>query len=148
MLRVRCQAEVKVDAKGRAPLPAKIRKALVESGNTELVLAYHRGAVWGWTREHFENKVEGPLADADQFDVEVMDLAHALLSTAQDVELDNQGRIRIPARLRLLANLGREVIVHSIVNRIEIWDTAAWDARFTESVHSSGARSGMPGRSK
>ena len=146
MLRVRCQAEVKVDAKGRAPLPAKIRHALNEAGKADLVLAFHRGAIWGWTREHFEEVVEAPLATADQFDVAVMDMAHALLSTAQDVELDNQGRIRIPARLRTLAVLGKEVVVNSILNRIEIWDSKAWDERFSASLHSSSGRSGMPGR--
>jgi len=146
MLRVRCQAEVKVDAKGRAPLPARIRHALNEAGKSELVLAFHRGSIWGWTREHFEQVVEGPLADADQFDLAVMDMAHALLSTAQDVELDNQGRIRIPPRLRSLAGLGREVVVNSILNRIEIWDSKAWDDRFSESLHSNSGRSGMPGR--
>ena len=146
MLRVRCQTEVKIDEKGRAPLPAKIRTALLDSGKTDLVLAFHRGAVWGWTREHFEEVVEGPLAHADQFDVAVMDMAHSLLSTAQDVELDKQGRIRIPSRLRTLADLGREVVVNSILNRIEIWDAKAWETRFTQSVHNSGGRSGMPGR--
>ncbi len=137
MLRVRCQAEVKVDAKGRVPLPARIRRALQDDGKTQLVLVYHRGAVWGWTREHFEDVVEAPIAGADQFDDAVMDTVHSRFSTAQDVDLDKAGRIRIAPILRELAGLGKEVVVNSVMNRIEIWDSAAWDNRFNESLASS-----------
>ena len=100
MLQVRCQASATVDAKGRVALPAPLRRALVVADVHSLVLTFHRGAIWGWTPEEFERTVERPLASADPFNVEVMDFAHALLAPAQDVEVDKQGRTRIPAPLR------------------------------------------------
>jgi len=138
MLRVRCQAEVKVDAKGRVPLPARIRRALQDAGKNQLVLVYHRGAIWGWTRDHFEDVVEAPIAGADQFDDTIMDTVHARFSTAQDVDLDKAGRIRISPILRDLAGLGKEVVVNSVMNRIEVWDAKAWDNRFNESLGRNG----------
>ena len=144
MLRVRCQASATVDTKGRLALPAALRRALVVSDVHSMVLTFHRGAVWGWTPEEFERTVERPLADADPFNIEVMDFSHALLAPAQDVELDKQGRIRIPAELRELAGLDREVMVNSLLNRVEIWDRGTWDARFKQSLERSQSIAGMP----
>lgn len=145
MLRVRCQANATLDAKGRLALPAPIRRALGEVGEGSLVLTFHKGAVWGWTPADFEARVERPLADADPFDTEVMDFAHSLLAPAQDVDLDGAGRIRIPAPLRELAGLSKDVVVSSLLHRIEIWDRETWEGRFRQSLDRSAARSGMPG---
>lgn len=145
MLRVRCQAHCTIDDKGRLALPAPIRRALDEAQERSLVLAFHKGAVWGWTLPVFEQRVEGPLAEADPFDAEVVDFAHALLSTAQDVEVDGQGRIRIPPTLRDLAALSRETVLHSIVDRLEVWDKDAWESRFKSALERTAERSGMPG---
>ncbi|MFT4625242.1 MAG: MraZ protein [Myxococcota bacterium] len=145
MLRVRCQANATVDAKGRLALPAPIRRALVEAEQDQLVLTFHKGAVWGWTLRDFEERVERPLSDADPFDDQVMDFVHSLLSPAQDVDVDGQGRIRVPPPLRSLAGIERDVVVHSVMHRIEIWDRSAWDQRFKQSLHRTGERSGMPG---
>ena len=145
MLRVRCQANATVDAKGRLALPAPIRRALAQKDESQLVLSFHKGAVWGWTLGDFEQRVERPLADADPFDADVMDFVHSLLSPAQDVDVDAQGRIRIPPPLRDLAGISKDVIVHSVLHRIEIWDRAVWDQRFKQSLHRTAERSGMPG---
>jgi MraZ protein len=108
-------------------------------------LTFHRGAIWGWLPSEFERTVERPLADADPFGTEVMDFSHALLAPAQDVEIDKQGRVRIPVPLRQLAGVEREVVINSLVNRLEIWDRATWEARFEESLKRAQSFSGMPG---
>ena len=104
MIRVRCQQHVTIDAKGRLALPAPIRRALEDSGQGSLVLAFARGAVWAWTAEHYEREVEARMLEQDPFSSDVMDFAHSMMSTAQDVDLDKQGRVRVPAPLRELEN--------------------------------------------
>lgn len=146
MLRVRCQANATLDAKGRMALPAPIRRALGEAGVEQLVLTFHKGALWGWTARDFEERVERPLAERDPFDTDVMDFAHSLLAPAQDVELDKAGRIRIPGPLRDLAGLDKDVVVNSVLHRIEIWDRETWESRFRTSLDRAANRSGMPGR--
>ena len=47
---------------------------------------------------------------------------------------------------RDLAGLEREVVVNSVLNRIEIWDRETWDNRFAESLKRRATRSGLPGR--
>ena len=144
MLQVRCQAAATIDAKGRIALPAALRRALAVADVHSLVLTFHHGAIWGWTPSEFERTVERPLSDADPFNHEVMNFAHALLAPAQDVEVDRQGRARIPAPLRELAGLQREVMINSLVNRIEIWDRVAWKERFQSSLERARSFSGMP----
>ena len=41
-------------------------------------------------------------------------------------QIDLQGRVAVPATLRELAGLDREVIVVGIDERIEIWDAIRW----------------------
>ena len=145
MLKVRCQAPATLDAKGRLALPAPLRRALGRREIDSLVLSFHKGAVWGWTPEDFERTVERPMAERDPFSDDVMDFVHALLAPAQDVDIDGSGRIRVPAPLRELAGLGREVVVNSVLERIEIWDRGAWEERFKASLARASGASGMPG---
>ena len=98
----------------------------------------------GMGSEEFERTVERPLSEADPFNTEVMDFSHALLAPAQDVEVDKQGRTRIPVPLRQLAGLEREIMINSLMNRIEIWDRQVWDARFEESLKRAQQITGMP----
>jgi len=146
MIRVRCQQHVSIDAKGRLALPAPIRRALADMEQSQLVLTYSpQGAVWAWTPEHYEAKVEGPLMERDPFAPEVLDFAHSMMSTANDVELDGQGRLRVPPTLRELAGLTKECVVHVLLGHVEIWDKKAWDERFQDSLHATRARrAGMP----
>jgi MraZ protein len=119
---------------------------LDDDGNPPLVMVFHKGALWAWTLEVFERTIEGPLAQADAFDDDVMAFSHSLLSSASDVVMDGQGRIRLPAHLRRQAGIDRDVVVHSIVDRIEIWDRTAWQRRYEEALHKSRGMSGLPGK--
>lgn len=144
MLQVRCQADAKLDEKGRLALPAALKHALREKHVDELVIAYHKGSLWGWTPEEFAARIEGPIAERDPFADDVIDMVHAMLSTAQDVKVDALGRVLIPQKLRELADLSRDIVVHSVVNRVEIWNAARWNNRFREALDRRAVASGMP----
>src|SRR5688500_97393 len=103
MLRVRCQTNGVIDDKGRLALPAPLRRALAEAGVGKLDFTFYKGAVVGWTEADCETKVEAPLVSADAFRENVRAFTHALVSMAADVEIDPQGRVRIPTGLRDLA---------------------------------------------
>jgi MraZ protein len=143
MLRVRCQASGMLDEKGRLALPAPLRRALAEKSLDMLVFTFYKGAVVGWTEADFEAKVEAPLENADAFKDSVRNFTHALISQAQNVEIDPQGRVRIPQILRDLARLDKEVVICSVLDRVEIWDQHAWDERFREALLKAG--DGLPG---
>jgi MraZ protein len=45
---------------------------------------------------------------------------------AERVDLDSQGRIRIPDRLVAFANLQKDVVLIGVHDHVEIWDTVTW----------------------
>src|SRR5690625_7329893 len=54
------------------------------------------------------------------------DYLRVLLSGAEDVIPDKQGRITIPGHLRTYADLDRECAVIGALDRPEIWSLPAW----------------------
>lgn len=146
MFKVRCQAHGTLDSKGRLALPSALRRALEDAKIGTLVLTFNQGAVVGWDPQTFEDKVERPLLEQDPFAEQVMDFVHAVLAPAQDVEIDAQGRIRVPQPLRELAGLDKDVVVNSVLDRLEIWDRTAWEARFKASLERASVTRGMPGK--
>mgnify|MGYP002626320209 CR=1 FL=1 len=47
---------------------------------------------------------------------------------AERVDLDSQGRIRIPDRLVAFANLQKEIVLIGVHDHVEVWDAATWQA--------------------
>jgi MraZ protein len=144
VLRVRCQATATLDDKGRLALPAVLRRALDKAEAQALVLTFHQGAIWGFTPDVFEDVIERPLSQQDPFKPDVLQFSRALLAPAQEVEVDRQGRMRVPTMLRDLAGLDREVVVNSLMNRIEIWDKARWEIHFRQCLEAVPLLDGMP----
>ncbi len=59
--------------------------------------------------------------------VEVRNYKRLFYSRAERVELDAQGRVRIPERLVEFAGLSRDVVLVGVHDHAEIWDAAAWE---------------------
>jgi MraZ protein len=45
---------------------------------------------------------------------------------AQQVELDSQGRIRVPSELATFAGLGKEVVLLGVQDHLEVWAAEEW----------------------
>ena len=61
--------------------------------------------------------------------------------------IDKQGRITIPAALRQYAGLSRDCTVIGAGERVEVWDTEAWERYLssTEQAFSDQAEEVVPG---
>ena len=110
-----------IDAKGRMAVPAKFRAqmdrgAVVSKGMGTCLSVY--------TMQRWEEK-SAELAAGKASD-ELRDFERRIYPSAGEVELDGQGRMIIPARLRTYANLGNEVTVAGVRDHFEIWDRQAW----------------------
>jgi MraZ protein len=57
-----------------------------------------------------------------------------LLAGAQSVEIDGQGRILIPPKMRDEAGLDRALVLQTVGERLEIWAADRWAARLAEAV--------------
>lgn len=116
-----------MDDKGRIALPARLRHKLQEAGVDALVLTCVDGGIRAFTPEYFAQRIEGPFHDRDPFDPTAQAYFHAVLADAEDCGLDNQGRLRIPTRLRQDAGLERECVLISVMQWIELWEPSRWE---------------------
>lgn len=125
-----------IDAKGRMAVPARFRSqmdkgAVISKGMGTCLSVY--------TLERWEQKsdelVSGKTSD------ELRDFERRIYPSASEIELDGQGRMVIPAKLRTYASLGSEVTVAGVRDHFEIWDRAAWQA-YQERIDAEG--SGIP----
>ena len=108
-----------LDEKGRVVLPPKFRRALgnavvVTRGLDECVFIY---SPQEWAR--FEKKLRG-------LSINKRDLVRFVLASAEDVALDRQGRMMLPAHLRQYARIEREAVVVGVINRLEVWGKDHW----------------------
>jgi MraZ protein len=110
-----------VDAKGRVAIPARFR-AQMDRG---AVLSKGMGVCLSvYTMERWEEKsnelVAGKSSD------ELRDFERRIYPSASEIDLDGQGRMIIPAKLRAYARIGSEVTIAGVRDHFEIWDRGVW----------------------
>lgn len=112
-----------VDAKGRLIMPAKFREQLgkefVVTKGLDGCLFVYPLTEWRTIEEKFR---EVPLTTKD-----ARKFSRFFFAGAASCELDNQGRVLLPAVLRGFAELDKEVVLVGVLNRIEIWDKDKWE---------------------
>ena len=114
-----------LDTKGRVILPAKFRASFERGG----YLAEHReGCLALWTPGEFERQMAGMQARTAGGRTD-RNRARLWAANAHEVEIDRQGRMAIPVRLRQFAVLDSDVLVHGAIDRVELWSPAVWDQR-------------------
>jgi MraZ protein len=106
-----------LDPKGRISLPARFRDVL--SDGAVLTLGQD-GCLFCFPRAEWESRateVRGlPLSDAES-----RAYARMFFGKAESVELDAQGRLLIPQRLRAEVGIRKEAVVVGVFDRMEIW---------------------------
>jgi len=112
-----------IDAKGRLAVPARFRTQMARGA----VISKGMGTCLSvYTFELWEQKsnelVSGMLTE------ELRDFERRIYPSANEIELDAQGRMVIPAKLRVYAKLENEVTVAGVRDHFEIWDRATWQA--------------------
>jgi MraZ protein len=111
-----------VDDKGRLAIPARFRSQLaggaVVSRWIDGCLAIHTRSGW----EALEARVSG-LAITD---ARARLFQRQIFGGAQEVEIDGQGRILVPAFLRDEAGLSGEAVVAGVRDHAEIWAPERW----------------------
>ena len=133
----------RLDDKGRLFLPAKFRERMAEG------LVVTRGqerCLYVFPMDEFV-RVSQQLRSAPMTSKVVRDYLRVFLSGASDEVPDKQGRITIPAGLRQYAGLSRDCTVIGAGERVEVWDTEAWERYLssTEQAFSDQAEEVVPG---
>ena len=116
-----------LDDKQRLALPKRLRDTLGQSPNIPLYLAPGTdGSLALYTEEAF-TRLGQQLAQGSPVGPDLRAFSRLFYAQAQSVEVDSQGRIRIPAELAELAKLGKEIVLLGVRDHMELWDKARWD---------------------
>ena len=86
-----------------------------------------RTAPWQFTRRIRFRKWPRIFSAASPAGPDVRDFSRLFYARAQPAEIDDQGRIRIPAELVALASLQREAVLLGVQDHMELWDKQHWD---------------------
>jgi MraZ protein len=122
----------RIDAKGRLPVPAAFRRALVQEGAASIVVTQVDQCLAAYAPSEWA-RLEHHLRALPAFSRPVKALTRLLMSRAADCELDVQGRILLPAPLRAAAGLEREALVVGVLTRFEVWSPERWATFVAES---------------
>lgn len=111
-----------IDSKGRIIVPAKFRETL---GDEFVVTLGLDGCLFVYPNEEWKNfiiELKGLPGNK-----EARQLQRYFMAGAANCEVDKQGRILIPAKLREQAGLEKEIIFVGVLSKIEIWSKERWD---------------------
>ena len=119
--------EHSIDAKGRLFIPAKLREELgvtfyLAMGVDECLAIYPQ-ETWNRFTEKFASL---PMSQSAAM--------RPLFANASKCELDSQGRIVVPQKLRKYAGLDKDVVIIGVNDRAEIWSAETWNAREEEEM--------------
>lgn len=112
-----------LDTKGRLAMPAKLREAL---GNKFMITKGLDGCLFVYDMEQWA-LLEQKLAALPMSRKTARDFTRFLFGGACEAECDKQGRVLLPANLRLHAGLEKDAIVVGVGSRAEIWDAVRWN---------------------
>ncbi len=118
---------VNLDAKGRLAVPARLREGLARLEVSELVLTVNPWDrnLWLYPLPEW-TEIEAKLSALSDVDLHQRRTKQIIRGYATDCSCDAQGRVLLPAELRKIAGLVKEVVVLGQGNKLEIWDAAGW----------------------
>jgi len=143
--------EATLDAKGRFLLPAGLKKQLPEGEAAKFII--NRGFEKCLALYPVKNwePLFADISRLNDFDPKVREFRRYFLNGATEVEPDTAGRLLIPANLKQHADLQKDIVLVSAVNKIEIWDSSKYKQlfdTFSPDAFSNLAREVMAGDKK
>jgi MraZ protein len=116
------QHTYQLDPKGRISLPTRMRAPFADGAYLTLG---HDGCLFAFPKEEWERQreeIRGPLFDSD-----TRAYARMFFGNAEPVDLDAQGRLLVPQRLRARAGIGRDAVVLGVGDHMEIWERETYE---------------------
>ncbi len=124
-----------IDVKGRTSLPAKLREGLAAAGEPKLFLIQAAGfkalralpySMW--------KRLEERVSVASPFDVKMQRNILRFVSSAQEIDLDEHGRILVPPSLRSYAGLQKDVVWTGMGLDMCLWDRERYEQAMAEEL--------------
>jgi MraZ protein len=122
--------EYTIDNRGRIPIPARYRGAF---SNGAVLVESQDGCVEVYTTEAYES--EGQFLTRQRpTRKKARRLRRGFFGRSLDVDLDGQGRVLLPPRLRQHGDLNGTVLIVGRGECLEIWNPQRWAAEEEEVI--------------
>lgn len=121
--------ECRVDVKGRLMFPASLKTQVASAIADGFVI---KRSIFMKCLELYpmeEWKLESArINKLNRFKKKNVDFIRKFMAGVKLVELDNAGRVLIPKDLINYGGIKKEIVLASVVNKIEIWDKAEYES--------------------
>jgi len=112
-----------IDAKGRIIIPSKFRESL---GDEFVVTQGLDGCLFVYPNDEWLSFIT-ELKNLPG-SKEARQLQRYFMAGAASCEVDKQGRILIPSKLREQATLEKDIVFVGVLSKIEIWSKERWES--------------------
>ena len=132
-------SSINLDAKGRLGIPTRYRAELQESCECQMVVTVavddrcvgESGCLWLYPLPEWE-KIELTISKLPTLNKMAGKLRRFLIGNASECEMDAQGRLLLPEKLRNFAGMEKRIVLVGQLNKFEIWNEAAWTDKESE----------------
>ncbi len=121
--------ELSFSAPGRVVLPKKIRNLL--RGNVFVIAKGFDACLAGYNKEDWELRAQ-QLLGVSLLEKDQLEKRRFVFSSAEYIEIDDQGRFVIPRSLLSYAGLAEKVFIIGVGDHFEIWNSKKWLAYITK----------------
>ena len=120
--------ECKVDAKGRFMFPVQYKGQLGEALKQGMVIkrSIFKKCLELFPHENWQEESK-MVSRLNMFKKKNAEFATKFMAGVKPLDLDGTGRLLIPKDLISYSGITKEIVLTSVVNRIEIWDKAAYE---------------------
>ncbi|MCK9616718.1 MAG: hypothetical protein M0R21_02680 [Lentimicrobiaceae bacterium] len=128
MININGVYECRIDAKGRFPFPAALKKQLasqladgffMKRGIFQPYIELYTMEVWQLEKSK--------LIKINEYQSKNVEFVRKLLAYSREVELDPAGRLMISKDLASYAGITKDIVVATAINKMEIWDKKAYE---------------------
>lgn len=131
---------INMDAKGRLAIPARQREPLLShcAGQVVLTIDTQSSCLVIYPLPEWE-RIEKEIQILPALKPAVKRFQRLVLGYATDLELDDNGRMLLPAPLREYASLEKKLVLVGQGNKFELWSESLWMAERDQAIFESSA---------
>jgi len=126
-------SSISLDAKGRIAIPTRYRDELHECCERQMIVTLavnekcvgEPGCLWLYPLPEWE-KLEQTINKLPTLNKAAGKLRRFLIGHASECEMDTQGRLLLPEKLREYASMDKQLYLVGQLNKFEIWNDVAW----------------------
>lgn len=130
---------INLDVKGRIAVPTRYRAELQECCERQMVVTVavdekcigENGCLWLYPLPEWE-RLEQTISKLPTLNKMAGKLRRFVIGNASECEMDSQGRLLLPEKLRKFAGMEKHVVLVGQLNKFEIWNEEAWQAKENE----------------